>query len=85
MSAQDAEGPQRRRARLTRRIVAVLRASREDADVTREEIAEALGMRVAQVANFEYARRELRVVDLIMIAQAIRVDPETLFRRIVKW
>lgn len=77
--------PQQIRALWLRKIVAVLKASREDADVTRSEVAEWLGFTVNQVANLEYGRRELRVVDLIMIAKALRLDPETLLRRILKW
>lgn len=82
---RERETPQQARARWTRKIVAVLKASREDADVTRIELAEWLGFTVNQVANLEYGRRELRVVDLIMIAQALRLDPEALLRRILRW
>jgi transcriptional regulator with XRE-family HTH domain len=82
---RERETPQQARKRWARKIVAVLKASREDADVSRTELAEWLGFTVNQVANLEYGRRELRVIDLIMIAQALRLDPETLFRRILRW
>ena len=77
--------PHQERKRWTRKIVAVLKASREDVDVGRAELADWLGFTVNQVANLEYGRRELRVVDLIMIAQALRIEPETLLRRILRW
>lgn len=79
------EAPQQARKRWARKVVAVLKASREDADVKRQELAEALGYTVNQVANLEYGRFELRVTDLIMIAQALRLEPDTLFRRILRW
>jgi transcriptional regulator with XRE-family HTH domain len=77
--------PLQARKRWARKIVAVLKASREDVDVTRSEVAEWLGFTVNQVANLEYGRRELRVVDLIMIAHGLRMEPETLLRRVLKW
>lgn len=85
LSRQQQADPAQQRRRWIRKIVAILKASREDLDVPRTEVAESLGFTVNQVANLEYGRRELRVIDLIMIAQALRIDPETLFRRILKW
>jgi transcriptional regulator with XRE-family HTH domain len=81
----ETETPTQVRKRWARKIVAVLKATREDLDVQRTELAAGLGFTVNQVANLEYGRRELRVVDLIMIALALRIEPETLFRRILKW
>ncbi len=73
------------RQRWTQKMLTVLKASRQDADVSRRQLAEWLGMTPGQVANMEHGRRDIRVVDFILIAQAIRVDPETLFRRVLKW
>jgi ribosome-binding protein aMBF1 (putative translation factor) len=73
------------RKRWARKVVTVVKASRQDADVSRRQLADWVGMTPSQIANMEHGRREIRVVDLIMIAQAIRVDPETLFRRILRW
>jgi transcriptional regulator with XRE-family HTH domain len=77
--------PQQERRRWERKIIAVLKASREDVDVKRKELAEALGYTVNQIANLEYGRRDLRVFDLIMIAAELRIEPEALLRRILKW
>jgi hypothetical protein len=37
------------------------------------------------VFNFEQGRRDLSVSDLILVARALNVDPERLFRRILNW
>jgi predicted transcriptional regulator len=76
---------QEARQKWLRKSVTVLKASRLDADVSRRQLADWIGMTPSQIANMEHGRREIRVVDLIMIAQAIKVDPETLFRRILRW
>lgn len=73
------------RQRLERVIVAVLKASREDLDVSRAELADRLGWKPQQVAELEIGRRIVRAADLVLIARALNIEPDALLRRIVRW
>lgn len=73
------------RARWDRVAALVIGTLRRDLDVTQKELAERLGWTRDGVANAERGRRHLRISDLIMIAQALRMDPEALTRKIVRW
>jgi transcriptional regulator with XRE-family HTH domain len=66
-------------------VVTVLRAARDDADVTQAELARRLGWTKAQVVNLEGGRRAVRAVDLFMIAGALRIEPQELIRLIQAW
>lgn len=76
---------QKERERWNRAVVTVVRAARDDADVTQQELANRLGFTHRQVVNMEHGRRAIHASDLIMIAKALNEDPETLMRRIVRW
>lgn len=75
----------RERARWDRVAALVVSALRRDLDVTQQVLADRLGWTRNAVANAEGGRRHLRISDLIMIAQALRVEPEALTRKIVRW
>ena len=67
-----------------RKIAAsVISAARRDHDLTQEQLAAKLGLTRETVGNMEAARRKIEVGDLVMVAQAIGVEPERLFRRIL--
>jgi transcriptional regulator with XRE-family HTH domain len=68
-----------------RAVVAVIKASREDADLSREELAKRLGLTYSQIVNIENNRRQVGLIDFIMLADAIDVDPVALFERIARW
>ena len=76
---------QKERDRWNRAIVTVIRAARDDADVTQQELANRLGFTHRQVVNMEHGRRAIHASDLIMIAKALNEEPETLMRRILRW
>ena len=82
---KKAEKADAERLRLEQTIVAVLKASREDLDVSRAELAERLGWKPQQVAELEIGRRVVRAADLFLIARALKLKPEALFRRIAGW
>ena len=82
---KKAERADAERQRLDRIIIAVLKASREDLDVSRAELASRLGWKPEQVAELEIGRRIVRAADVILIARALKIDPETLFRRVLRW
>jgi len=78
----DASSEERR---WKRAIIACLTASLEDADVRKNDLAVRLGWTPRQVYNLFQGRKTVRVVDLILIAKALRVSPELLFGRIIRW
>lgn len=73
------------RERWNRAIVTVIRAARDDADVTQQELADRLGFTHRQVVNMEHGRRAIHASDVIMIARALNVDAQKLWRRILDW
>ena len=73
------------RERLRRVIRIVLKAAREDADISQTELAWRLEWTRNQVANLEGGRREIGLADFIMIARALRVDPDRMLQRILQW
>jgi transcriptional regulator with XRE-family HTH domain len=73
------------RQRLDRIIASVVKASREDLDVSRAELADRLGWKPAQIAELEIGRRVIRASDLILIARALKLDPRKMFDRLLSW
>jgi transcriptional regulator with XRE-family HTH domain len=76
---------EKERERWNRAILTVIRAARDDADVTQQELAGRLGLTHRQVVNIEHGRRAIHASDLIMIAKALGTEPEVLLRRILRW
>lgn len=68
-----------------RAAVAVIAATRRDADVSQEELARRLGWSRSKIAKLEQADRRIELPDFILIARALNVDPEMLFRRVLRW
>jgi transcriptional regulator with XRE-family HTH domain len=75
----------RTREEWQRAIVAVIKASREDADLSRHELAERLGLTYSQIVNMENGRRAVQLVDFMMLAQALGVESVELFERVARW
>jgi transcriptional regulator with XRE-family HTH domain len=73
------------RDRWNRAVVAVLAATRRDKDVSQEVLADRLGVSRDVVANIEAGRRRVEVSDLILIGRALDVEPEVIFRRVMRW
>lgn len=68
------------------RIVAsVISATRQDLDMTQEQLADVLGWTRDAVSNLETQRRHCKVSDLIRIAKAFGMEPDELLRRIMHW
>jgi DNA-binding XRE family transcriptional regulator len=66
-------------------VASVISATRQDLDMTQEELAKALGWTRDAISNLETQRRHCKVSDLIRIAKAFRMEPDALFRRIMHW
>jgi transcriptional regulator with XRE-family HTH domain len=76
---------QRQREHWDRAVIAAVASSRKDMDVTQAELAERMGWSREVVSNIEQGRRDVTVPDLILMARALDLEPETLFRRILRW
>ena len=68
-----------------RAIVAVVKASREDSDLSREELARRVGLTYSQIVNIENSRREVSLVDFLMLSEAMDMEPVVLLERIQRW
>lgn len=75
----------REREKLQRAVIAVMKASREDADLTRHELATRLGLTYSQIVNIEHGRRAVGLIDFILIAKAMGIEPNALLNRITRW
>jgi len=71
--------------RWARAAVTVLRAARDDADLTQKEMAARLGWSHRQVVNLEHLRRAVRIVDVAKYARALEIDPLDLLTQIAQW
>jgi transcriptional regulator with XRE-family HTH domain len=76
---------QRQREYWDRAVVATVSSSRKDMDLTQEDLAKRMGWSREVLSNIEQGRRGVTVSDLILIARALNLDPETLFRRVLRW
>lgn len=57
-------------------------AARKAAGLTQEELASRLGKPQSFVSKYERRERRLDVVELVMIAKAIKIDPSDIVRGI---
>jgi transcriptional regulator with XRE-family HTH domain len=73
------------RDRWNRAVVAVLADTRRDKDMSQDGLAEKFGVSRDVIANIEAGRRRVEVSDLTLIGRALDVDPEVLFRRVMRW
>ena len=73
------------RANLAKRICIILKATREDAEMTQGEVADAMGWTRNMVANVEHGRRALTFADFVMFAKVFNMKPDRLLNRILSW
>jgi DNA-binding XRE family transcriptional regulator len=63
----------------------VLCGTRGELKVSQQELADRLGWTRNMVANLESGRRTFRLSDIFLIAEALRIGPEILFFRMIRW
>jgi transcriptional regulator with XRE-family HTH domain len=68
-----------------RAVRLIVWATRLDADMSQQELANRLHVTRNAVANWESGRRAIQAGELLLIAKALRCSPETLFKRILTW
>ncbi len=73
------------RERWKDRIRIVLAASRRDEDVSQRELRARIGVTRNTIANLESGRLTVRMVDFVMIAIALKINPSTILDRILRW
>lgn len=83
--AEKGTAKQKERERLNRAIATVIRAARDDADMTQKDLAAAVDLPYRAIVNMEGRRRVVEVCDLIMIARALKLRPTTLLERVLSW
>lgn len=76
---------QAQRDRWRRAAAAVIAATRRDKDVTQVEFGSRMGWSHDTVASVESARRKIELGDLVMAANALDEDPNTLIQRVLQW
>ncbi len=73
-------------ARRWERVAAiVITTTRRHKGVSQQELADKLGWTRNMLANLESGRRGVRFGDLILVAEALGIEPETLVKRIMQW
>jgi transcriptional regulator with XRE-family HTH domain len=65
-------------------LLEVLVATRKRCGVSQVELARRLGKPQPFVSYFERGERRIDVIEFYAIARALRVDPEELFREVVR-
>jgi transcriptional regulator with XRE-family HTH domain len=73
------------RGKWHRAAVTVLAASRHDAELTQEQLADRIGWHRSKIAKIEAGERGVDVDELILIAGGLKVEPAILFSRVLMW
>jgi transcriptional regulator with XRE-family HTH domain len=68
-----------------RSVQAAIAGTRKDKGLNQEDAAERMAWTVNIMSNIEQGRREITVSELIVLAREIDVDPEVLFKRVLRW
>jgi transcriptional regulator with XRE-family HTH domain len=73
------------RSRWHRAVVTVVAASRREANLTQEQLANRIGWHRSKIAKIESGERRLDVAEFITIAGALKMEPATLLSRVLSW
>ena len=68
-----------------RSVRAAVQGSRKDKGLTQEDAAERMAWTQDIVSNIEAGRREISVAEFIVLAQQFDIEPEVMFRRVIRW
>lgn len=73
------------RTKAHRSLLAVLVASRREAGLTQRQLADRLGKPSSYISKIELGERRLDLVEFVGIARALKLEPEVLFVRFLRW
>jgi transcriptional regulator with XRE-family HTH domain len=73
------------RSKWHRATITVVAASRREANLTQEQLADRIGWHRSKIARIESGERRLDVAEFITIASALRIEPVTLLARVLCW
>jgi transcriptional regulator with XRE-family HTH domain len=62
-----------------------LQVSRKDKKLSQREVAERMSWTVDIVSNIEKGRRKITLAEFIVFARQCDIDPQQLFRRVLRW
>jgi transcriptional regulator with XRE-family HTH domain len=68
-----------------RAVITVIAATRREAGLTQEDLAKRLRWHRSTIAKIEAGERRVDVAEFIKIAEALKVAPELLFTRVLRW
>lgn len=63
----------------------VIQSSRKQRKLSQPVVADRMAWTVDIVSNVEKGRRAITVSEFIVLAHELGVDPEVMFRRVMKW
>jgi transcriptional regulator with XRE-family HTH domain len=66
-------------------VVTIIAASRREAQVSQDDLADRLGWHRSKIAKIESGERRVDVAEFITIARALSLDPEQLLGRVLRW
>lgn len=80
---------QRKIARLIQQwelpVRTAIQGSRKDRGLSQEVVARDMAWTQDILSNIESGRREITVPEFIVLAKQMGVEPEVMFRRVLKW
>jgi len=68
-----------------RAIASVLSQTRRDADVSQVALASMMGWHRSKVVKIEGARASILLAEAILVAQALKIDPQKFVARVLRW
>jgi DNA-binding XRE family transcriptional regulator len=77
--------PKTLRSRGHKALLAVLVASRREANLNQRQLAERLGVAHSIVGKMESGERRVDVTEFTAYARALKLDPMTLYQRYLAW
>lgn len=66
------------------RLIELMIAARQDAQLTQQQVADRLHKPQSYVAKFERGERRLDLVEFLDLAKAVRIDPRRIIDQIEK-
>lgn len=82
---QQKKAVETRLLRWRKAFASVLAASRRDADLSQEQVAEEMGWARNTVSRIENGTRTLGVEELMELCRLYRIDPLNLLGRVTRW